>query len=72
MKDLTVAAFASLLLLPASVGAGKKKESPAPASLPSEHWNASRTVSLHTPAEWTVRLELGPPEVLETLSLIHI
>jgi hypothetical protein len=66
MKDLTAAGLACLLLLPTSVGAGKKKETPAPVSLPSEHWNASRTVGLHTPAEWTVRLEPGPPEVLET------
>jgi len=66
MKDLTAAALACLLLLPASVGADKKKEPPAPVSLPSEHWNESRTVGLRTPAEWTVRRESGPPEVLET------
>lgn len=66
MKDLTAAVLACFLLLPASVGAGKKKEPPPPPSLPSEHWNESRTVGLRTPAEWTVRLEPGPPEVLET------
>ena len=66
MKDLTAVAFVCLLLLPASVGAGKKKEPPAPVSLPSEHWNASRTVGFRTPAEWTVRSDPGPPEVIET------
>ncbi|HYN02055.1 MAG TPA: hypothetical protein VE359_06395 [Vicinamibacteria bacterium] len=66
MKDLTAVVLACLLLLPASVGADKKKDPPAPVSLPSEHWNESRTVGLRTPAEWTVRREAGPPEVLET------
>jgi hypothetical protein len=66
MKDLTAAGFAFFLLLPASVVAGKKKSPPAPASLPSEHWNDSRTLSLRTPAGWTVRLDPGPPEVIET------
>jgi len=66
MKGLTAVVVACLLLLPVSVGAGKKKEPPPPPSLPSEHWNESRTVGLRTPAEWTVRLESGPPEVLET------
>ena len=66
MKDLTAAGLACLLLLPASVGAGKKKDAPAVTPLPSEHWNESRTIGLRTPAGWTVRLEPGPPEVLET------
>ena len=66
MKDLTAIVLVCLLLVPAAVGAGKKKEPPLPASLPSEHWNESRTVGLRTPTEWTVRLESGPPEVLET------
>jgi hypothetical protein len=66
MRDLTAAVFACLLLLPASVGAGKKKDPPASISLPSERWNESRTVGLRTPTGWTVRLEPGPPEVLET------
>lgn len=66
MRDLTAAGFACLLLLPASVGAGKEKDPPANVSLPSERWNESRTVGLRTPAGWTVRLEPGPPEVLET------
>lgn len=66
MKDLTAVGIACLLLLPVPVGAGKKKDPPAAVSLPSEHWNESRTVSLRTPAGWTVRSEPGPPEVLET------
>jgi hypothetical protein len=66
MKDLTAAGLACLLLLPATVGAGKKKDPTAPTSLPSEHWNESRTVGLRTPARWTLRLAPGPPEVLET------
>ena len=66
MRDLTAAGFACLLLLPASVGVGKEKDPPANVSLPSERWNESRTVGLRTPAGWTVRLEPGPPEVLET------
>ena len=65
MKGLMAAVLACLLLLPTAVGAGKKKDAPDP-SLPSEHWNESRTVGLRTPAGWTVRLEPGPPEVLET------
>jgi hypothetical protein len=65
MKDLTAAGLACLLLLPASVGAGKKKDPPSPPSLPSEHWNESRTAGLRTPAGWTVRLEPGPPEEIE-------
>jgi hypothetical protein len=66
MKDLTAAILVGLLLLPVSVGAGKKKDPPPPPSLPSEHWNASRTVGLRTPEGWTQLLEPGPPEVLET------
>ena len=66
MKDLTAVGVACLLLLPVPIGAGNKKDPPAVASLPSEHWNQSRTVSLRTPAGWTVRSEPGPPEVLET------
>lgn len=66
MKDLTAAGLACLLLLPVPAGAAKKKDPSGSASLPSEHWNASRTLGLRTPAEWTVRLEPGPPEVLET------
>ena len=66
MKDLTAAGLACLLLLqPVFVDAGKKKAPPAAASLPSEHWNQSRTVGLRTPTEWTVRSEPGPPELLE-------
>jgi hypothetical protein len=65
MKDLTAVVLACVLSVPTSVGAGKKKEPTPPPSLPSEHWNESRTVGLRTPAEWTVRLESGPPEVLE-------
>ncbi len=65
MRDLTAACLAWLLLLPASVGAGKKKDSPAAVVLAAEHWNASRTVSIRTPAPWAVRAEPGPPEVIE-------
>jgi hypothetical protein len=66
MKDLTTAVLAGLLLLPVSVIAGKKKDAVEPPSLPSEHWNTSRTVGLRTPESWTVLREAGPPELLET------
>jgi hypothetical protein len=66
MRDLTAACLACLLLLPTSVGADKKKDSPKPVGLASEHWNGSRTVSIRTPATWAARSEAGPPEVIET------
>jgi hypothetical protein len=65
MKDLTAAVLACLVLLPVPVGAGKKKDPPPPPSLPSEHWNTSRTVGLRAPEAWTLLREDGPPERLE-------
>jgi hypothetical protein len=64
MRELTVASFACLLLLPAPVGAGKK-EAPAWSPLTSEHWNASKTLSLRTPAGWVVQSSPGQPELTE-------
>jgi len=66
MKDLAATALMCLWLLPVPVDAAKKKDPPPPPSLPLELWNDSRTVGLRTPAGWTLRLEPGPPEVLET------
>ncbi len=63
MKDLTAASFVCLLLLPASLGAGKKD---APAlELPAEHANASKTLTFRTPAGWVVEAGSGMPEVTE-------
>jgi len=64
MKDLMAASFACLLLLPAPLGAGKK-DPPASSTLTSEHWNASKTLSLRTPAGWTVEAGTGELEVTE-------
>jgi hypothetical protein len=66
MKDLTAPALLCLCLLPVPVGAAKKKDPPPPPSLSLELWNESRTIGLRTPTGWTLRLEAGPPEVLET------
>ncbi len=63
MKDLTAASFVCLLLLPASLGAGKK-DAPAP-DLPSEHTNASKTLTFRTPTGWAVQAGTGQPEVTE-------
>ncbi len=62
MKDLMAASFACLLLLPASLGAGNKD---VPADLPSEHTNASKTLTFRTPANWTVQAGTGQPEITE-------
>jgi hypothetical protein len=63
MKALTPATIACLLLGPAS-RAGPKAIS-APAALTAEHWNASKTLSIRTPANWTVRSTAGQPELSE-------
>ena len=63
MKDLRAASFACLMLLPASLGAGKKDE-PAP-DLPSEHTNSSKTLTFRTPAGWAVQAGTGQPELTE-------
>lgn len=64
MRELRAASFACLLVLPAPVGAGKK-EAPASSTLTSEHWNASKTLSLRTPAGWVVQSSPGQPELTE-------
>jgi hypothetical protein len=64
MRELTVASLASLLLLPAPVSAGEK-DAPASSALTSEHWNASKTLSLRTPAGWVVQAGTGQPELTE-------
>jgi hypothetical protein len=51
------------MLLPASLGAGKKDE-PAP-DLPSEHTNSSKTLTFRTPAGWAVQAGAGQPEMTE-------
>ena len=67
MKDLTAAVLVCLLLVPASVGAGKKKEPPPPPSLPSEHWNDVPDGGPSDPGRaGRSGVESGPPEVLET------
>ena len=63
MKDVRAASFVGLLLLPASLGAGKN-DTPSPA-LPSEHKNASKTLTFRTPAGWTVEAGSGLPEITE-------
>jgi len=63
VKDLTAASFVCLLLLPASLGAGKK-DAPAP-DLASEHANASKTLTFRTPAGWVVQAGSGQPELTE-------
>jgi len=63
LKDLTAASFFCLLLLPASLGAGKKDERPP--DLPAEHTNASKTLTFRTPAGWAVQAGTGQPEVTE-------
>jgi hypothetical protein len=63
LKDLTAASFVCLLLLPPSLGAGKK-DAPAP-ELPSEHANASKTLTFRTPAGWVVEAGSGMPELTE-------
>jgi hypothetical protein len=63
LKDLTAASFVCLLLLPASPGAGKK-DAPA-AELPSEHTNASKTLTFRTPTGWAVHAGTGQPETTE-------
>ncbi len=52
-----------LLLLPASLGAGKK-DPPVP-DLASEHSNASRTLTFRTPPTWVVQADSGQPEITE-------
>lgn len=64
MKELTAASFACFLLLPATLGAGKK-DPPVSATLTAEHWNASKTVSFRTPPAWGVQAGTGQPEVTE-------
>ena len=64
MKELTFAGFACFLLLPAPVCAGDKAKATS-STLTSEHWNASKTVSLRTPAGWVVQAGTGQPEVTE-------
>jgi hypothetical protein len=62
MKVPSAAGVICLLLLPASVGAGKE---PPPPDLASEHWNGSRTVSFRTPTGWEVTNGDGQPELTE-------
>jgi hypothetical protein len=64
MKAPAALSLACILLLPDSVGAGKKPP-PAPVSLTEEHWNAARTLSIRTPAGWTFSSLPGGPEVSE-------
>jgi hypothetical protein len=64
MKALMAAGLACLLSWPAGARAGESKPAP-PASLPQEHWNAARTISLRTPDGWTVQSSAGQPELTE-------
>ena len=63
MKDYAAASFFCLLLLPTSLGAGKK-DGPAP-DLPTEHTNAAKTITFRTPAGWAVQAGTGQPELTE-------
>jgi hypothetical protein len=65
MQVPTAARIVCLLLVAGDLSADKKKDAPAPPVLGAEHWNASRTLSLRTPAAWTVETTPGPPELTE-------
>jgi hypothetical protein len=64
MKDLSVALFVWLLLLPASASAGKEGSS-RPPHLPAEHRSTTGAYSLRTPAAWIVRTTPGEWETTE-------
>jgi hypothetical protein len=64
MKHLAAASFACLLILPSPLGAGRK-ENPVSSTLPSEHSNASKTLTFRTPAGWVVEAGTGEPETTE-------
>jgi hypothetical protein len=64
LKHLRAASFFCLVLVPASLGAGNKKDAPPP-DLPSEHTNASKTLTFRTPAGWEVQAGSGQPETTE-------
>jgi hypothetical protein len=62
LKHLRAASFACLILVPAPIGAGNKE---APPDLPSEHSNASRSLTFRTPATWAVQAGTSVPETTE-------
>ncbi|HUL77533.1 MAG TPA: hypothetical protein VL691_09745 [Vicinamibacteria bacterium] len=66
MKASLAVILACLLPWPAEATPTDRKPAPAvSSSLTEEHWNASRTLSLRTPATWEVRSEAGQPEMTE-------
>jgi hypothetical protein len=63
MSGPVAASLFCALLLPAPIGAGKGvPRAPSPTV---RHWNASKTLSLHTPEGWRVESRPGQPEVTE-------
>jgi hypothetical protein len=64
LKDLTKGLFASLLLFPAVVSAGKQKD-PAPQALAAQHQNRDGAFRFRTPEGWSVESRGEGPEVVE-------
>ena len=64
MTDLTKALFASLLLLPAVLLAGKQKDTAAP-PLPAQHQNKDGAFRFRTPEAWTVESRGEGPEIVD-------
>jgi hypothetical protein len=62
MKHLRAIGF-GLVVAAAPVAGGEKAL--APVDLPAVHVNASQTLRLHTPRDWTVRSVPGEPELTE-------
>jgi len=65
MKALMAVSLACLLNWPTGARAEQRASVSATSSLSQEHWNASRTLSLRTPAGWQVKSTSGEPEVTE-------
>jgi hypothetical protein len=63
LKDLTKGLFASLLLLPAVVSAGKQKEAAVP--LAAQHQNRDGSFRFRTPEGWGVESRGEGPEIVE-------
>jgi len=66
VKAILAVSLACLLSSAPEARATDRKPAPSPSSsLTQEHWNASRTLSLRTPATWEVKSEAGRPETTE-------
>ncbi len=64
MTDLTKGLFASLLLLPAALSAGKQKDAVAP-TLSAQHQNRDGAFRFRTPEGWTVESRGEGPEIVD-------